>query len=161
MVDSIFHILNFLTLCLLIRYIFRTYLYERISQTMIMTQAAYTNAIKRNEQLRKQEQGLIRAYYHQNYRYEELSRKTELWNHKIEQDYQAQIKERDAIAQSLDQRDHIQKKNLQSLQLCQQVTTQVVADAHRDIVARLTPDKEKEYTRQLIQRVTEKDHVQQ
>lgn len=160
MVDIIFHIINFLALCAVLHYTFRTYLYERIAQTMIMAQAAYTNILKRNELLRKQEQGLIRAYYHQNYRYEELSRKTELWNHKVEQDYQLHLKQREVILQQLDQRDHIQQKNLQLLHLSERIIAEVVSGAQKDITAYLAPAKEKEYTQNLIELVTRKRHVQ-
>ena len=159
MIDAVFHVVNFLTLCYLVCYIFRAYLYERISQAMIMAQAAYTNALKRGDQLRKQEQGLIRAYYHQNYRYEELSHKTELWNQRLHELSQLQAKEREAIIEALDRRNHIQYKNTQSLLLCEQVVEQAVAEAKKELQNTLIPPQEQLYTRLLIQRVTGNHHV--
>lgn len=161
MVDILFHILNFLLLCFTLRYIIRTYFYERIMQTMIMTQAAYANAVKRGEQLRKQEQSLIRAYYHQNYRYEELSRKTELWNHKIDSNYQLHMKEREEIMQKLEQRDFIKQKNIQSLQLCRQIIKEVAAQTKEDILTYFNSEKGRAYNHQLIQRITKGPYVQQ
>lgn len=160
MIDIFFHVLNFLVLCFVLRYVFKKYFFERISQAMVMAHAAYANALKRNEQLRKQEQGLVRAYYHQNYRYEELSRKTELWNHKIEQDYQLQLKQKEAVLQKLDQRSCHQQRHLQSLHVSLRVVEEVIEEVQNELKSRLDKNKTQVYTQRLIERITRKHDVQ-
>jgi len=85
-INTLFHVLNALVVIAFIVYLFHQYLLEKIVQALALEHTSQVNMAKRHEQLRKQEQNLIRAYYHHNYLYEELSRKIDLWRQRIEAD---------------------------------------------------------------------------
>jgi hypothetical protein len=154
-IDIIFHILNTALLLAALFYIFKKYIYGRIFQNMIMSQAAYSNLVKRNEQLRKQEQGLVRAYYHQNYRYEELSHKVELWNQKVEVLKQEQVRESEIVMQALHRRAYHQHHSLQALYECNHVINTIMSETPHELCTGLSVENEQSYTHNLIRHITQ------
>jgi hypothetical protein len=154
-IDIIFHILNTALLLAALSYIFKKYIYGRIFQNMIMSQAAYSNLIKRNEQLRKQEQGLVRAYYHQNYRYEELSHKVELWNQRVEASKQEHIRDAEVVMQALHHRAYQQYHSLQAFYECKRVISIIMNEIPHDLRTELSLKDEQSYTHNLIRHITQ------
>lgn len=157
-VDVIFHIINTAVLGIIASYCIRKYLAPRIAQNMIMSQTAASNIVKRNDQLRKQEQGLVRAYYHQNYRYEELSHKVQLWNQKVEALDTLKLKEREAVMLTLDTRTYRQYKKIQAHAECKEVVRHVTANAPPALQTHFGPKGAQAYTHTLIAHLTRGDH---
>lgn len=120
LIDLLFYGINLAALVLLIAYLFRRFLKDSLQQMMTFEQLSYTNMLKRQEQLRKQEQHLIRAYYHQNYVYEELSQKVSLWRQRMSQHEAHYETACNVIDERIRVRQQQQRDYMHMLQVCRE-----------------------------------------
>jgi len=133
MIDILFALLNTAVLFLVLAYLYRRFMYERIQQAMLLEHATHLNLVKRQESLRKQEQGLVRAYYHQHYRYEELSKKIDLWRQQLEvKDQQQRLYQEDA-ALALQRMRQARERYLHDHQRCASIMGAILTKAQHDL----------------------------
>jgi hypothetical protein len=118
MIDGLFALLNTALLGAVFWYLYRRVLYDRIQHMQLLEHATHLNNMKRQESLRKQEQSLVRAYYHQHYRYEELSKKIELWRRQLELLEQQQHEQQEQLADVIQRARSLRDQYLVDRALC-------------------------------------------
>lgn len=133
MIDGIFHVINFLLFVGLVVYCFRTYAYAPITQAMILERTEQLNMTKRYEHLRKQEQGLVKVYQHQNMSYEELSQKVALWRDAVSSVELHYEHEREQIIRAMNERIRVQQQYIAQEQVCRSVVPQVMEAVVEDM----------------------------
>lgn len=136
MIDLFFALLNMAALFFLFYYLYGRFLQDRIQQDIILEQSIQLNSAKRQETLRKQEQSLVRAYYHQHYRYEELSHKIQQWRHTIDSVLQEKQQEAERLSHMMIVHRTERDDAIRQRVLCKSVINYVTDKAHRELVMR-------------------------
>lgn len=134
-VDLIFAFINFGVVVAIIVHFFRKRGYERLRQAMSFEQVHTLNLTKRNEQLKKQEQNLVRAYYHQNMVYEELSKKVDLWRNRREQERVARATDLEQAYTIIEQREQERSNRTHEQELLRTLKQEALIQAEQELTA--------------------------
>ncbi len=135
-IDIIFAIINTAVLCAIFYYVYLRFVKERLQQGMILEQSTHMNMVRRQESLRKQEQSLVRAYYHHHYRYEELSHKIQKWRQHIDNRLQEQQHEAERLSQRIEQSRRERDRAVQERIACMKLIDHIVAETENRLVER-------------------------